>query len=65
MPDLMDGDSFEQWNAAGAVDANQRGINMARRALASYEEPKMDDAVLAQLEDYRQRMKTEIPAASL
>ena len=65
MPELMDGDSFEQWNAAGAVDANQRGIDMARRALARYEEPKMDDAVLAELEDYRQRMKTEIPAASL
>ncbi|MEM7325160.1 MAG: trimethylamine methyltransferase family protein [Actinomycetota bacterium] len=65
MPDLMDGDSYEQWNAAGAVDANQRGVDMARRALARYEVPAMDDAVLAELDDYRARMKQEIPAASL
>ena len=61
MPALMDGDSYEQWSALGGVDANQRGIDMARRELERYEEPALDSAVLEELEDYRDRMRSEIP----
>ncbi len=61
MPELMDGESFENWNVNGASDANDRGLAMARKQLADYEEPSMDDGILAELEDYKERMKTEIP----
>ncbi len=59
MPELMDGDSYEQWNALGAVDANTRGLNMAAKALGNYEEPKLDDGVLAELTEYKDRMRSE------
>jgi trimethylamine--corrinoid protein Co-methyltransferase len=65
MPELMDGEAYENWNANGGVDANTRGIDMARKVLADYEEPKLDDAILAELDDYRDRMKAEIPENSL
>ncbi len=65
MPELMDGDAYENWNANGAVDANTRGLNMAKQVLADYQEPTLDSAVLAELDDYRDRMKAEIPENSL
>jgi trimethylamine--corrinoid protein Co-methyltransferase len=61
MPDLMDGESYETWRVNGAIDANQRGLDAARAALQAYDEPKLDDAVLAELEDYKDRLKAEIP----
>ena len=61
MPELMDGESFESWNAAGAVDSNTRGIDMAKKALGNYEEPRLDDGVLAELDDYKGRLRAEIP----
>ena len=61
MPELMDGDSYEQWNAMGAVDSNTRGLTMARTALADYEEPAMDSAVLEELGAYRDRLCSELP----
>jgi len=65
MPELMDGDSYEQWNASGRVDANQRGIDMAKRVLADYSQPKLPDDTLAELEDYVSRQRREISASSL
>ncbi len=65
MPELMDGDSFEQWSATGGVDANTRGIAMAKRRLAEYQEPALADDVLAELDDYRARMRRHIPETLL
>lgn len=65
MPELMDGEAYENWNANGAVDANTRGINMAKQVLADYQEPTLDSAIQAELDDYRDRMKAEIPENSL
>lgn len=61
MPELMDGDSYEQWKVNGEVDANTRGLAMAKKQLSEYEEPALDDAVLAELTDYRDRTKRETP----
>ena len=61
MPELMDGDSYEQWNAMGAADANQRGLDKARQALTDYQEPKLEDAILEELTDYKDRLRREIP----
>jgi len=61
MPELMDGESYENWTAMGGVDANTRGLNMAQTALNNYVEPALDDAVLAELDDYKGRLRATIP----
>jgi len=61
MPELMNTDSFEQWTIDGSKDADQRASDKAREVLANYEEPAMPDDVLAELDDYVGRRKTEIP----
>ena len=53
MPELLDNNSFEQWHAEGAQDANQRGLDRAREMLERYEDsapdldPATDEALLA------------------
>ncbi len=61
MPELMDGESYENWSATGGTDANTRGLNMAQAALNNFVEPALDDAVLAELEDYKGRLRSTIP----
>ena len=61
MPELMDGEAYENWNANGRVDANTRGIEMIKRKLGEYQEPKLDDAVLEELTEYKDRLRSEIP----
>ncbi|WP_245451889.1 trimethylamine methyltransferase family protein [Mesorhizobium waimense] len=46
--------SIEQWKAEGAMDA--------RRLLAEYEEPKLDEAKDEELRAYIDRRSREIPA---
>ncbi|MEM9565538.1 MAG: trimethylamine methyltransferase family protein [Actinomycetota bacterium] len=60
-PDLMDGQAYENWLTGGATSADHRGADMARQVLQAYEEPRLDDAVLAELDDYVARMRSEIP----
>ena len=45
MPELLDNNSFEQWELDGAKDANQRGLEAARHLLANYEPPPLDPAI--------------------
>jgi trimethylamine---corrinoid protein Co-methyltransferase len=45
MPELLDNNSFEQWQADGAKDANARALEAARRLLESYEPPPLDPAI--------------------
>ena len=51
MPELADNNSYEQWLAEGAKDANQRAIEKAKQMLDSYQQPhldpSMDEALLA------------------
>ncbi len=61
MPELMNHDSFEQWSADGAQDANQRGIEKARRMLSDYEAPGLDPAVDEALRDFIARRESELP----
>ncbi|MEM7208369.1 MAG: trimethylamine methyltransferase family protein [Pseudomonadota bacterium] len=60
MPSMMDHNSYEQWSAEGAKDANQRGIEKIKTMLNEYEEPKLDDAVEESLLDFIARRETEI-----
>ena len=45
MPELLDNNSFEQWELDGSKDANARALETARRMLDSYEAPPLDPGV--------------------
>ncbi len=60
VPDLMNDDSYEQWMAAGAKDANTRGLEAAQRALREYEHPKLDEAIDEALLDFISRRELEV-----
>ncbi len=54
---LADNNSFEQWEAEGAADINQRANALWKKQLAEYEMPPMDPAVDEALLDYINRRK--------
>jgi trimethylamine--corrinoid protein Co-methyltransferase len=60
MPELMDFSGYEQWVAAGGSDTAGRGREKAKRLLEDYEPPAIDDAVLAELDDFVARRRDEI-----
>jgi trimethylamine--corrinoid protein Co-methyltransferase len=62
MSELFDNNSFEQWKADGSKDVGERAREYARRLLADYEAPPMDDGVRARLEEFVDRRQHEIPA---
>jgi trimethylamine--corrinoid protein Co-methyltransferase len=45
MPELLDNNSFEQWELDGAKDATTRGLEAARHLLANYDPPALDPAI--------------------
>ncbi len=63
MPELFDNNSIEQWTAEGEKDVTARALALARKLLAEYEEPKLDEAKNEALLDYIARREREIPAA--
>ncbi|NIA70373.1 trimethylamine methyltransferase family protein [Pelagibius litoralis] len=62
MPRMFDNNSIEQWQAEGSVEITERALKYARKLLADYEEPKLDEAKDEALRDYIARRKKEIPA---
>lgn len=60
MPELMDFTSYEQWAAAGRWDTARRSREKAKQLLKDYERPPMDEAVLAELDDFVARRRREI-----
>lgn len=63
MPDLFDNNSIEQWQAEGSKEITERALAHAVNLLATYEEPKLDEAKDEALRDYIARREREIPAA--
>ena len=63
MPELFDNNSIEQWVADGSKEITARALDQARKMLAEYEEPKLDEARDEALQDYIARREREIPAA--
>ncbi|WP_209504675.1 MULTISPECIES: trimethylamine methyltransferase family protein [unclassified Ruegeria] len=63
MPELFDNNSIEQWVAEGEVEITERALNYARKLLAEYQEPKLNEAKNDALLDYIARREREIPAA--
>lgn len=63
MPELLDNNSIEQWQAEGGIGITERALNYAQKMLLEYQEPKLDVAVDEALQDYIARREREIPAA--
>ncbi len=63
MPELMNFDSYEQWQAEGAKDANQRALEKARALIDRYPEvaPVLDPAVAEELTAFVARREAELP----
>lgn len=61
MPELMDNNSFEQWEAEGSKAANQRAAEKVRAMLDSYEEPALDPAIDEALRDFIARRESKLP----
>jgi trimethylamine--corrinoid protein Co-methyltransferase len=60
---IADNNSYEQWEAEGGRDANQRATEAAKRLLAQYEPPPLDPAIDEALQDFMSRRKAELPNA--
>jgi trimethylamine--corrinoid protein Co-methyltransferase len=58
---IADNNSFEQWEADGALDAAQRANAIWKRMLAEYEAPDIDPGVDEALNEYIARRKAEQP----
>ncbi len=60
MPELMDFTNYEQWTAAGSWDTAKRARERAKQILAEYERPPIEDAALAELDDFVARRRRDI-----
>ena len=60
---IADNNSFEQWEAEGARDANQRAAERARKVLRNTRPPPLDPAIDEALLDFIARKKAGLPDA--
>ncbi len=61
---LFDHDSFAQWEAGGSLDSTTRATAAWQSLLERYEDPGLDDAIDAELQDYMERRRGEIDPAA-
>ena len=61
MPELMDNNSFEQWELEGEKNTCDRSLEYAKKLLKNYEEPKIDQSVDEELLAYIARREEQIP----
>lgn len=61
MSDLFDASSFEQWKAAGSAESVDRARLRLDQMLGTYEPPPIEDGVIAELDDFIARRKSELP----
>ena len=61
MPELLDNNSFEQWEVEGSKDTDTRGREKVREMLGAYQEPDLDPAIDEALKDFIARRETELP----
>ncbi|GAB3430976.1 trimethylamine methyltransferase family protein [Actinophytocola sediminis] len=59
-PFLSSSDNYDRWLRGGAKDAATRAGEVAKRKLAEYEQPPLDDAIEAELADYVARRRHEL-----
>jgi trimethylamine--corrinoid protein Co-methyltransferase len=61
---VADNNSFEQWTDEGSLTAAQRANVQWKQMLREYEAPPLDDAIDAELQDFINRRKSEMPDAA-
>ena len=61
IPELMNHDSFEQWEAEGGLDLNDRAIKKAKKLLSDYEMPKLDQAINDELIEFIKKRELQLP----
>ena len=59
-PMLSSSENYERWMRGGGVDAAGRAEQIYQKKLAEYEQPGLDDAVRAELEEYVVRRRAEL-----
>jgi trimethylamine--corrinoid protein Co-methyltransferase len=62
---LADSNSFEQWEAEGAEDAEARASTAWKELLAGYEQPALPAAVDEELTEWMQRRKASFPDSNI
>jgi len=60
-----DSNSFEQWQAEGALDAAQRANATWKKMLANYEAPTIDDGIDEGLRDFITKKKNAVPDSNI
>jgi trimethylamine--corrinoid protein Co-methyltransferase len=58
-PLLSDWRNYESWEEAGMPETKEKTVKLVGQLLASYQEPDMDSAVRAELEEFVERRKAE------
>ena len=61
IPELMHHDSFEQWEAEGCQNTNERACRKVQKMLGEYEAPYLDEATNDALCDFIHRRERELP----
>ena len=61
-PIVFSTDNFDRWDRHGRLDAAARATRRWQELLETYEQPPLDDAIAAELEEYVARRRTEIEA---
>jgi trimethylamine--corrinoid protein Co-methyltransferase len=61
---VADNNSFEQWEADGAMDAERRANALWKGMLERYEPPPIDPGIDEALREFMTRRKAEMPDAS-
>ncbi|MEM7333172.1 MAG: trimethylamine methyltransferase family protein [Chloroflexota bacterium] len=65
MPHMRSGQSFENWQKAGAEEAPLRANRIWKTLLKNYEQPELDTAVADALADFIARRKRELEGVDL
>lgn len=65
IPELMHHDSFEQWEAEGRLNLNDRAVAKTKAMLGDYEAPVLDVAIDEELRDFIARREVEIGNAEI
>ena len=60
---IADNNSFEQWQAEGALDTAQRANAIWKKMLADYEAPPLDPAIDEALQEFIAKKKASMPDA--
>ena len=62
---IADNNSYEQWEAEGALDATNRANGIWKKMLAEYEPPPIDEAVDEELREWIERQKASFPDSNV